>query len=448
MWVLFSYAVASLMTTAEFRTLMNRRQSSAARLAVEQAIDILLPSATPAIGVRELNGQWTLEWSSQTADVNQFATSDSMMGGSCFQEIALSPDGRGRVENIATWSPRWRLIGGGVWEPSQAFTDGKLGWRAILGVDSAVLELGGYRRFDLSLSGFAKLIDRTKRQLSDAEGTGKELANDAVGRGWLECRLLDGGALRISRDNTGFLYEHSRVARADQEAPTRPRRASVQMCAVEAPMVPLRVLAYGDSLTAGTVAVDAPDELFPFAPHLEAALQEQATRAAPVVVRHRGLPGWTAVAMLRSVDDHAAGLCGILRRICDPPASLAIIIAGTNDLGCRASADEIVDALQGLHRAAHALNVPTLAVGLPPSAFQARDATAAATAGEVNTRLREWCASHPDVAFEPHPMGATYDPSSGCWSSDGLHLSPEGYRRTGEGLAEGVRQVLTLLSQR
>ena len=219
----------------------------------------------------------------------------------------------------------------------------------------------------------------------------------------------------------------------------RLRSGSVRMC-TSTTMVPLRVFAYGDSLTAGTFEMEAPDALFPFAPHLEAALKAMVGDA--VVVRHRGLPGWTAGAMLQSIDDDVAGLRGSLRRICNPPASLAIILAGTNDLGCKASVDEIVEALLGLHRAAHTVNVPTLAVGIPPSAYQARDTTAAATAAAVNTRLREWCAIEVDATFEPHPV-CSYDQASGWWSSDGLHLSPEGYRQTGEGLAGVVRSIIS-----
>ena len=98
---------------------------------------------------------------------------------------------------------------------------------------------------------------------------------------------------------------------------------------------PARILAYGDSLTAGTFNMEEPDQLFPYAPHLQSALGGLA------VVRHRGLPGWTAQGMLDAVDDSDRGLRGILRKIHDPPCDLAILLAGTNDLGCYADADSI-----------------------------------------------------------------------------------------------------------
>lgn len=198
---------------------------------------------------------------------------------------------------------------------------------------------------------------------------------------------------------------------------------------------PARILCYGDSLTAGTFNMEEPDILFPYAPHLEAALKGAA------VVRHRGLPGWTAQGMVDSVDDANVGLRGLLRKA--QPINLAVVLAGTNDLGCYADADSLTESLVSLHTAAHELGVRTLAVGIPPSAFLSRDATAARIAADVNDRLREWSARQPNAlaGFVPHPVGM-YEPNGALWSRDGLHLSPEGYRATGEGLADAVRHRL------
>jgi lysophospholipase L1-like esterase len=150
--------------------------------------------------------------------------------------------------------------------------------------------------------------------------------------------------------------------------------------------------------------------------------------------------------MLDSVGDDTRGLRGILQRLRevtgdDPPISLAIILAGTNDVGYRAGAEAVMTALRGLHAAAHQCGVPTLAVGIPPSAFQVRDGVAAATVADVNRGMREWCAVEPMADYEPHPVD-TYEPGGALWSVDGLHLSPEGYRATGEGLAAAVRRRL------
>ena len=126
-----------------------------------------------------------------------------VLGGSCFQDIELSDEMVGRLKNIVQWAPQWRLIGGAAVAPDTAARS-----RSILSVDSAIFELGG-ANLDFSLTRLAKLIDRTKRERSEEEGTGKD-AGSLVGRGWLECMYVD-ETIRISRDNTGFLYVHSRV---------------------------------------------------------------------------------------------------------------------------------------------------------------------------------------------------------------------------------------------
>ena len=61
-----------------------------------------------------------------------------------------------------------------------------------------------------------------------------------------------------------------------------------------------RVLCYGASTTEG---VSPPyEERFPYAPVLQQTLGDE------VVVRHRGLPGWTATAMLDYANDEQRGL--------------------------------------------------------------------------------------------------------------------------------------------
>ena len=191
----------------DLRSQLARRQSAEARKAVEAAVESLLPPMPQPVDSSTLTGRWKLLWSSQTADVNPFAYPDSVLGGHCFQEIELTTEGHGRVNNVVEWAPRSRLIGGAAVAPASESAS-----RSILSIDSAVLELGG-RRLDFSLSRFARLIDRTKRKRSEGEGTGAD-AGDLVGRGWLECLYLDAD-LRISRDNTGFLYIHSRESDED-----------------------------------------------------------------------------------------------------------------------------------------------------------------------------------------------------------------------------------------
>lgn len=144
--------VSTALTTTELAPLLGQRQSSSARRAVEVAIASLLPPTPLDLHPTQLNGRWKLLWSSQTADVNPFATPDEVLGGSCIQEIDLNEDRYGRLSNIVQWAPQWRLVGGAAVSP---VADGPTA-RSVLSVDSVIIMLGG-ALFDFSLSQLAKL---------------------------------------------------------------------------------------------------------------------------------------------------------------------------------------------------------------------------------------------------------------------------------------------------
>jgi lysophospholipase L1-like esterase len=194
-----------------------------------------------------------------------------------------------------------------------------------------------------------------------------------------------------------------------------------------------RVLCYGDSLTAGTTSEDYVP--YPYAPHLEEMLQDD-----NVVVRHVGLPGWTTSSMLEQLDG-PAGLKTAVQAIQMPPLSLVVILAGTNDLGFGdASVDDITNNLLQLHRIAWECGVPrTLAVGVPPSGYQALNKAARQVVNEVNGRLRE-TSEGCTMAYTPFPF--PFEEGGEDWDEDGLHFTPIGYRRLGESLAPVVRRIL------
>ncbi|KAJ1631017.1 hypothetical protein T492DRAFT_1115914, partial [Pavlovales sp. CCMP2436] len=158
------------------------------------------------------------------------------------------------------------------------------------------------------------------------------------------------------------------------------------------------------------------------------------------IVRHRVLPGWTAFSTVRLVNNPATGLVGALRAIQSPSVSIAVIPAGTNDLGYSATKEEIVSGVTELHARAHADGVATIALSIPSSAWQAQDASAAALAEATKKRCAELgtlCtfAEFP-LAFERNEL----------WSPDGLHLSAHGYRAVGERIAPAVASALRNLS--
>lgn len=230
---------------------------------------------------------------------------------------------------------------------------------------------------------------------------------------------------------------------------------------------PKRIFCYGDSLTAGT---SPPFGLYPYGPHLEGELNKMSSSSTTTttsssssptsVVRWRGLPGWTASRMTEYLDDADAGLRAVINGIRDPPVSLVIILAGTNDVGLWTSSisrkDESIDVsaavepILSLHRAVlacHGKNedgrtsiIRTLAVGIPGSEWQKMNSAALSLCTEMNESLRKFASSHNEVSYVDFPF--PYHRGDSKWNDDGLHLSPEGYQALGKELAPHVREIL------
>ena len=212
-------------------------------------------------------------------------------------------------------------------------------------------------------------------------------------------------------------------------------------------LTPKRIFCYGDSLTAGT----APplDGLFPYGQSLESELGND------FVVRWKGLPGWTAQQMVEYLDDGNVGLRAAVDGIDNPPITIVIILAGTNDIGFMASSmaaepanvDVAIKPITSLHKACIDINkgehnkIRTLAVGIPGSAWQQMNTPASMLAADMNSSLQQFSSfSDGQVNYTDFPF--PYERND-LWSPDGLHLSPKGYDRLGRDLAPVVKEILS-----
>jgi lysophospholipase L1-like esterase len=204
------------------------------------------------------------------------------------------------------------------------------------------------------------------------------------------------------------------------------------------------ILCYGDSLTAGTSPPGA--EYYPYASYLEQALKDKGLEN--VLVRHRGLPGWTTHQMLKDLDHEETGLRSAIKGAIeqDPVAgvSLVILLAGTNDLAQHITAGEIASNVRALHVVSYATGVPrTLAIGIPPSGYQWWEESAAALAGKINGKLKEWVSQEDKASYHASPF--PFERGGENWAPDTLHFSPRGYQVFGESLAPIVKQILDSL---
>lgn len=198
-----------------------------------------------------------------------------------------------------------------------------------------------------------------------------------------------------------------------------------------------RILCYGDSLTAGTSGYS----LYPYAPYLEKAFNDRQDRQHEIVVRHRGLPGWTAAAMVEEVDGPSTGLRSAIRNA--PGLSLVIILAGTNDMGYGHGETRIMDDILQLHKIALEEDVPkTIAISLPPSGYQSFNDEARKLADQINRSLKEACnGANSRTIFVPFPF--EYERGGAYWDPDSLHFSELGYKTLGESLIATVESALT-----
>ena len=221
----------------------------------------------------------------------------------------------------------------------------------------------------------------------------------------------------------------------------------------------VRVFCYGDSLTHGSSPPSFSS--FPYGPHLERELNQSFddNTAVQAVVRWRGLPGWTAVSMAKNLHDPTFGLKSAIDGISNPPLSLVVILAGTNDIGtltcggvggssCKEdnNANAIIDPIIQLHRACLdfcdgdcSKLIRTIALGIPGSAWQKQNPTALNLCMEVNNGLRHFASMEDRVTYVDFPL--PYD-GEDEWNVDGLHMSERGYEALGTALAPYVKEII------
>ena len=214
-----------------------------------------------------------------------------------------------------------------------------------------------------------------------------------------------------------------------------------------------RILAYGDSLTAGyLMRSPMSDEYAPWAPVLEEALGVPCDAV--------GASGWTTQDMVARSGCGGRDACGVShpgmrqalaeeKRSRPPGYAAVLIMGGTNDLGV-ASAETIAANLRQLHATCHAAGCPTVALTIP----QGRQlgpwtrGTPIAFADErrqrVNAALRAYAGEQPAgrCLFVAMDEDVPWFQGSADWESDGVHMSAAGYAKFGAMLAPKVREFV------
>jgi len=204
---------------------------------------------------------------------------------------------------------------------------------------------------------------------------------------------------------------------------------------------PLKVLCYGDSLTAGYCNSGA--SFHPYGRVLAETLGHCSVTVC-------GLSGRTAEEMLagqqtsRIVDvvgHMGPGLACLLE---SETPNVVLILAGTNDLGQsltnNVSAEAILERVKQLHAVSHRAGIASIAFS-PPSLVEGPYRV---IQQKLAALIRDWARMEPMVAahFDIEELVPRAFPS-GLWDSDVIHMSMAGQHRLGRSLAHLVPSVLS-----
>ena len=192
----------------------------------------------------------------------------------------------------------------------------------------------------------------------------------------------------------------------------------------------IRIVALGDSTTAGTPAFKSPlesppvglgDETSQYAFWLMKAHPEW-------VVLNRGINGQ------RSDEIRARFERDVIQ---NRPAAI-VIIAGVNDIYQGRSVEQVTVELQAMYVRAAAAALPVVAGSIIP--FN----TATPEQNQRMRQVNDWIGRQPNVTFADTraAVAASGNPDSLFESPDGLHPSAAGYRRMAEAIAPALQRVL------
>jgi lysophospholipase L1-like esterase len=192
----------------------------------------------------------------------------------------------------------------------------------------------------------------------------------------------------------------------------------------------IRIVALGDSTTAGTPAFKSPlesppvglgDETSQYAFWLMKAHPEW-------VVLNRGINGQ------RSDEIRARFERDVIQ---NRPAAI-VIIAGVNDIYQGRSVEQVAGELQAMYARAAAAAIPVVAGSIIP--FN----TATPEQNQRMRQVNDWIGRQPNVTFADTraAVAASGNPDALFESPDGLHPSAAGYRRMAEAIAPALQRVL------
>jgi lysophospholipase L1-like esterase len=193
---------------------------------------------------------------------------------------------------------------------------------------------------------------------------------------------------------------------------------------------PTRIIALGDSTTAGTPAFTSPLESPPVGSGDETSQYAfWLMKAHPEwVVLNRGINGQ------RSDEIRARFERDVVR---NAPAAV-VIIAGVNDIYQGRDVEHVIGQLQEMYARAAQAGIPVVAGSIVP--FN----TATAEQNQRMRQVNDWIRQQPQVTFADTraAVAASGNPDMLLESRDGLHPTAAGYRRMADVIDAALQRIL------
>jgi len=207
------------------------------------------------------------------------------------------------------------------------------------------------------------------------------------------------------------------------------------LAAMVAPQTPrVRIVAMGDSTTAGTPAFKSPREAPPTGKG-----DETSQYAYWLMKAH---PDWEVVnqGINAQRSDVIAGR--FEEDVIAKKPAVVVIIAGVNDVYQGRPAQHVKDQLAAMYKRAHAAGIRVVAGTIIPYNTATNDQNARVR--DINDWIRTQARADPGVIVVDTraAVAATGEPDQLASSPDGLHPDAAGYRKMADALAPGIAQAL------
>jgi lysophospholipase L1-like esterase len=199
-------------------------------------------------------------------------------------------------------------------------------------------------------------------------------------------------------------------------------------------LTPIRIVAIGDSTTAGTPGFLSPLEAPP------AGRGDLTSQYAWWLMKAR--PGWDVLN--RGVNGERSDQirARFARDVLEAAPEVAVIIAGVNDVYQGRSSDHVIEQLRAMYTSALEAEIPIVAGSIIP--FNTATPEQNARMREVNEWIESSASRAANIAFADtrKAVASRNDPDVLSSSPDELHPSPDGYRLMAEVLLPAIDRLL------